>query len=313
MQGFVRTALIAAAASCLMPAAAGAQGEPAGPIDEIVVTAQRTGIPVWRVRGPKTSIILIGSIEGVTKDTRWDPGALAATLRKADRVMFPGMVALTGSPFALIGYFAKWRGQATLPKGQTLAQLLPPQQFQRLVALRNRGILKAGFERKHPFHLARDLQERARGGAGDGLDAGRFVEKTVRKHKIRTVPLASFQAKGVLKDFFALPPRTFVPCLADAITAAEAGPAAARARSLAWAERRVPDVLASPADRAYATCSPKSFGVIDRPDLRLVSRRLMAEAQVTVAVVDLRDLAARGGVLDSLQAAGFAISGPSWR
>jgi hypothetical protein len=69
------------------------------------------------------------------KDTKWDPAALTETLRKADRVMFPSMTQLSGSPFALIGALAKWRKQATLPKGQSLQQMLPPEQFQRLVAL----------------------------------------------------------------------------------------------------------------------------------------------------------------------------------
>jgi len=280
--------------------------------EEIVVTARRIGIPVWRVTSPTTSIVLIGSIEGIAKETRWDPGALEMTLRKADRVMFPNALGLTGSPFALVGYYMKWRKQATLPKGQTLASYLPGDQFQRLVALKNRGVLKAGFERRHPLHLAFELREVAKGkGYGPGI--GRYVRATTKKHKVKMVPIATAKAKPILNDFFSNPPQTYTRCLIDAITVAEAGPAAVKARSDAWAERRVPAVLSSPADKVYETCSPEAWSLTPASDLRSQIRGLMSQPQLTVAVVNLRSLARPGGVLDSLAAAGFKISGPAWK
>jgi hypothetical protein len=282
-------------------------------VDEIVVTARRTGIPVWRVSGPKTSIVLIGSIDGVDKQTKWDPGALTQTLRMADRIMFPNMIALTGSPFALIGYLAKWKKQATLPKGQSLADYVPADQFQRLVALRRTGVLKPGFERKHPFHLARDLQEMAEGKSGDGPGATGYVRSAVKKYKLKTVPITSMKAKPVLNDFFASSPRDFVPCLMDTVAVLEAGSGTIRARSDAWAERRVTDVLASPADKMYATCSPVAMGIIDMEAFTPQVRRLMNEPQLTVAVVSLRSLARPNGVLDDLTSAGYKIQGPRWR
>jgi uncharacterized protein YbaP (TraB family) len=282
-------------------------------VDEIVVTARRTGIPVWRVSGPKTSIVLIGSIDGVDKRTKWDPGALTQTLRMADRVMFPNMIALTGSPFALIGYFAKWKKQATLPKGQSLADYVPADQFQRLVALQRKGVLKPGFERKHPFHLARDLQEMAEGKSGDGPGATGYVRSAVKKYKLKTVPITSLKAKPVLNDYFKSSPKNYVPCLLDTVAVLEAGSGTIRARSDAWAERRVTDVLASPADRMYATCTPVAMGIVDMEGFTPQVRRLMEEPQLTVAVVNLRSLARPNGVLDNLTAAGFKIQGPRWR
>jgi uncharacterized protein YbaP (TraB family) len=292
-----------------LPAPAQAQDA----VDEIVVTARRTGIPVWRVSGPKTSIVLIGSITGVDKQTKWDAGALTETLRRADRVMFPNMIQVTASPFALIGYFAKWRKQATLPVGQSLADHMPPEQFQRLVSLQRKGVLKAGFERKHPLHLALDLQKVAEGKSGDGLEATRYVRSAVKKYKLKTVPITSMQAKPVLNDYFSSPPANYVPCLLDTVAVLESGPGTIRARSDAWAERRVPDVLASPADKMYATCTPAAMGIVDLEGFTPQIRRLMEEPQLTVAVVNLRSLARPNGVLDTLVAAGFKIQGPSWK
>jgi uncharacterized protein YbaP (TraB family) len=282
-------------------------------VDEIVVTARRTGIPVWRVSGPKTSIVLIGSISGVDKRTKWDPEALTQTLRLADRVMFPNMIGLTGSPFALIGYLAKWRKQASLPKGESLADHMPADQFQRLVALQRKGVLKPGFERKHPFHLARDLQEIAEGKNGDGLEAASYVRRAVKKHKLKTVPITSMKAKPVLNDYFASSPKNFVPCLLDTVAVLEAGSGTIKARSDAWAERRVSDVLASPADRMFASCTPAAMGIVNLEGFAPQIRRLMEEPQLTVAVVNLRSLARPDGVLDHLAAAGFKIQGPAWK
>jgi hypothetical protein len=50
-----------------------------------------------------------------------------------------------------------------------------------------------------------------------------------------------------------------------------------------------------------------------KPDLRPTLRALAGEAGATVAVVDIRALAERGGVLDHLQASGFEVRGPAWR
>ena len=297
----------------MISASAVAQAPGSAAADEIVVTARRTGIPVWRVNGPRTSIVLVGSIDGVVKDTRWDPGALTETLRKADQIMFPGLTAVSASPLALIGYYMRFKKQATLPKGQSLQNFMPPQQFQRLLALKNRGVLKAGFERKHPFHLAMELRDKAKGKNGFGLDADTYVRKAIQKHKLKMVPLRTMRAKPVVNDFFAAPPRNFVPCLVDAITLAEAGPGAIRARSDAWAARRVPDVVQSPADEVYASCSASGTGVVQARDLSPQIAALLSEPKLTVAVVELRTLAAPGGVLDDLRAAGFDIQGPRWR
>jgi uncharacterized protein YbaP (TraB family) len=282
--------------------------------DEIVVTARRTGIPVWRVTGPKTTVVLIGAIDGVSKDTRWDPGALTETLRKADRVMYPSAVGLTlSSPFQVFGLLMKARKMATLPKGQSLADLVPPQQFQRLVALKNRGILKAGFERKHPLAVAEDLRDHAKGKRGYGPGAVQFVEKAVRKHKIKTVPIRTLNAKPILNDFFKSPPQNYVPCLMSAVALVEAGPGAVKARSDAWAQRRVPEVLGSQAEKTALACHPGSWGIVPRTELKPQIRKLMQEPQLTVAVVGLGGLAQPNGVLDDLTAAGLEVQGPRWK
>jgi hypothetical protein len=213
----------------------------------------------------------------------------------------------------MVGYYMKFRKQGTLPKGQTLQAMLAPAQYERLAALQKRGVLKAGWERKHPLHLSIALRDIAEGKRGYGPSASTVVRKAVSKYKIKMVPIASIQAKSVAGDFFSTPPKAYVPCLMDSVALVEAGPGAIKARSDAWAQRRVAAVLASPAEQVQESCLPPAFRTVPRTDLRVQVRSLLAQPQLTVAVVDLATLASRGGVLDSLEAAGFDVRGPRWK
>lgn len=309
-------AAVAMAMAMSAPSAAPAQGPEAvqQQVDEIVITGRRSGVPMWTVRGEATTLVLVGAIQGVSKATKWDPQALTEALRRADRVMFPQAHVFTvGSPFKLIGWFAKWKAMGSLPKGQRLGDFLDPEALRRLAALQARGMAPRDFESRHPLHLANDLRERASGDIGDGRSAGDYVSKAVRKHKLTLVPIGRSKAKPLVKDLFASTPHEHVPCLVDAIAAAEAGPAAVQARSDAWAARRVPEVLASPADKVFSSCWPAGAVGAEPGELLAEMQQLLREPQLTLAVLGLRALAEPGGVLDGLAAAGFDVQGPAWK
>lgn len=290
--------------------------------DEIVVTAQRIGIPVWRVTGPRTTIVLVGSIGRVVPGTRWNPEALDAALVQADRIMFPESMDISFGLFSVIGLIGKWRAQSSLPKGQTLQALMTPEQWARLVALRDRGILKPGFESTHPYHLAMTLSRSIRDKRKLETGADTYVRRYLSKNKAKEVPLAQASLKGMTAEFFASAPREHVGCLMDAVTLVEAGQAGVSARaeardrrSQAWATRRVPDALAARADDGQRSCWPRGSRMerVREASLSPDIRNLMTSPQVTLAVVSLDSLAGPGGVLDGLAAAGFDIQGPRWK
>ena len=282
-------------------------------VEEIVVTGRRSGVPLWTVRSETTTLILVGAMAGVTKATYWDPTALTEALRKADRVMFPESQAFTASPFSLIGWLAKWNAMGSLPKGQSLAAIAGPEEMRRLAALRTRGMVRGDYERRHPLHLSGDLRDRAKGDVDYARNAADYVRRAVKEHKLTMVPIRRSKAKPLVKDLFASAPAEHLPCLRAAIAMAEAGPAAIQARSDAWAARRVPEVLASPADGVYQSCWPATEILESGAELTEEMKLLLSEPQVTVAVLTLRSLAEPGGVLDGLQAAGFDIQGPVWK
>lgn len=282
--------------------------------EEIVVTARRSGIPVWRVTSGTATVVLVGAIPGVTTTTKWDPEELIEALRKADRVMFPVSADVDVSPFAMVGYFFKWRRQEMLPRGQTLADILTPEQYAQLVALQQKGILNRGFEHVHPLHLALKLQGIVQQSIRYGPGVPAFVSKAVVEYKLKLVPLTKMSAKPLAADLFDSPPSRHVACLMASVAMAEAGPAGIEARSQAWAARRVPEVMASAADHRFANCWPAgAVGLMTNADLLSGVEYLLADREVTVAIVPLQMLADKQGVLDELAAAGFDIEGPTWK
>ncbi|HEX8482088.1 MAG TPA: TraB/GumN family protein [Allosphingosinicella sp.] len=306
----------AAMAAIVLASAAPAQNKAAGQaqVDDIVVTGRRSGVPMWTVRSDTTTLVLVGGINGVSKTTHWDPAALTEALRKADRVMFPQSYALTASPFRAIGWLAKWNSMGSLPKGQSLSAIAGPVAQRRLAALRARNMVRADYDRRHPLHLSNDLRDRAQGKIDYSRNVADYAANAAKKHKLaEVVPVQRSKAKPVVKDLFASTPQEHLPCLEAAITLAEAGPAAIQARSDAWAARRVREVLASPADAVWERCWPSGVFAERNAELLPQMKQLLAEPQVTVAVLSLRRLAERGGLLDGLEAAGFDIQGPAWK
>jgi uncharacterized protein YbaP (TraB family) len=305
--GAAALAAIAAASSAQAPTAAQSQA------NEVVITGRRSGVPLWTVRSDQTTLVLVGAIEGVSKTTYWDPAALTAALRKADRLMFPEMQEFTASPFKMIGWLAKWKAMASLPKEQTLGQFVGPNEMRRLAALAAKGKVRRDYQNRHPFHLAIELREKATGDIKYGKTVYQTARAVARQYKLTLVPIARGKAKPLAKDLFTSTPGEHVPCLMAALALAEAGPSAVQARSVAWAARRVLDVMRSPADGVNQSCWPSELIGRPSPELAGQMKQLLAEPEVTVAVLSLHSLAETGGLLDQLEAAGFDIQGPAWK
>lgn len=310
------SAIVQSSAQTVPQAATGIQAE------EIVVTAQRSGIPVWRVAGAHGTVVLVGSIGKVSPGTRWEPSALDAALTQADRIVFPEAMDISFGLFSVIGLIGKWRAQATLPKGQTLQMLTTPEQWARLVALRDQGILKPGFERTHPYHLAMSLARSTRDKRKLVSGADAYVRRYLGRNKGKEISLVKMNLKDVTAEFFISAPRVHVPCLMAQVTLVEAGAAGIRSRaaardrrSAAWATRRVPEALAARGDQAWRSCWPAGSRMEQERDATLLPtiRNLTSSSQPSLAVVSLDKLAGSGGILDRLVAAGLDVQGPLWK
>lgn len=318
-------ALVAIAACSLLIGQAGAAQAPAGAgADEIVVTAQRSGIPMWTVRNGDSTLVLVGMIDEVAKGTNWNPEALASALRNADQVMYPEDAQITAGFFQILGAPGKVRRMKRLPGRSTLADYLSPLDYRRLSALRDRSLLNRGFETSRPLFVAYDLMESAKGEPRSGgflsiskvdvkTDPNGFVRKAIADYHLRLAPMRKVSLNDALARIDAQPPSVEVPCLLAAVRYAESPPGTFQARSQAWIQHRIPELLDSAAEKAFLSCAAI---VRDRPDDALVLQRLaatLAQHRTTMAVLDIGSLAKADGILDGLAAQGFQISGPRWK
>ena len=304
----------------------GSNAQPVAPAnaDAIVITAQRSGIPVWRVRGPAGTLVLVGTSEDVAKGTNWNPESLANALRGADQVMFPQDAQLTGGFLAMLRAPGKVRRMQRLPAGETLARYVTPLQFRRLVGLQERGLLKSGFERQRPLFVAYDLIEAAKGEPASGgflsisrvdwkTDPKAFVRTSISRFRLRLVPMRKQSLNSALDNVATIPPAAQVPCLLAAADAADAGAQSFRARSQAWVRRQVPAVLNSPAERAFAICGSVVRTGPTPQELETTLVGVVQQPLVTLAVVDLSQLGGADRILDHLAARGYELSGPAWK
>ena len=280
--------------------------------DEIVVTARRSGAPMWTIETRTGVVILVGEIAGVPKATPWRPERLEGATDRAQRVILGTKAKV--SPGDILRLIFKGGGLTKLPKGRVAADYLTAAQMQRLRALETR--FGQDYARGNFLMTAFDLlSKRLSFNKDTADDASDVVRKAARQSKIPTQPVGEVRGEDMLDNLFAAAPETHIPCLEAAMAATEADGDIVIERGRAWTEFDVPAVMASPLEEALGRCWPwtnDSFG----PELRQTwvgaIREATARPGVTLAVVPLRILAERNGVLDQLKAQGLSIAGPAW-
>ena len=287
--------------------------EPDAPVNAIVVTAQRSGAPMWTIDTPTGTIILVGEIRAIPKTVKWEPARLEEATRGADRVILGARPKVSpGDVFRLIfsgGKFTK------LPDKTVASQYLSPDQWARLQALgkahdedysRSSFLLTA-------FQL---LSKELRFNRDTGDDTTDVVKKAADKADVPTTRAATLRGEDLLDNLAEAPPDTHIPCLTEAMEALEAGPAIVEKRGTDWRRYDIRAVMANPLEQALGKCWPWADEQVGG-ELRSIWVERITEASTakgtTLAVVPLRVLAEDGGVLDQLDARGFDIAGPVWK
>lgn len=288
----------------------------AAPVDDeaaIVVTARRTGIPVWRVRNGNATIVLVGTIPDIPQGTKWDASALNAAIGQSRRVLFPQTVQLTANRVGADWWMDRWRKQAKLTAGQTVSALVDPDTKARLTRLAATNRIARDWDTVHPLHLALKMQADLRDSTPMAPSADVAVEGAIKQHKVYRVPFARVDATPVMDRLFASKPREHVACLTATLAVIEAGPGELRRRSKAWADRNVPATIASPVQSIETACWPANAGKTIEPNLYAEVTRSLKRKGTTLAVINLDTLARTGGLLDQLSATGMTIDGPAWK
>ncbi|MBA4766466.1 MAG: TraB/GumN family protein [Porphyrobacter sp.] len=283
------------------------------PENSIVVTAQRSGAPMWIVETPSGTVILVGEIRAIPKTTPWEPARLEEATRVADRVILGARPKISpGDIFRLMFSGGKL---TKLPDKTVAADYLDAAQLQRLEALA--AAHEEDYSRQS-FLLTsfRMLREELRFNKDTARDASDVVKDAAEKADVAITRAATLRGEDVIDNLFEAPPTAHIPCLVAAMDAVEAGPGIVEERATNWRRFKIPAVMNNPLESALGQCWPWADETLGS-ELRTIWVDRIAEASAakgtTLAVVPLRVLAEDGGVLDQLDARGFDIAGPPWK
>lgn len=281
--------------------------------EEIVVTARRSGAPMWEVRSDGATVLLVGEISDIPKETPWRPLRLEAATAGAQYVILGTRAKISpGDIFRLL-----LRGQKLkrLPNGRSVADYLSPAQMRRLRAIERRT--GGGYEGQSLLVTAFDLLTKELAFNKNTTDvATDVVRRAARRSRIPTQPVGTVRGEDLLDSLFGAAPQTHVACLDAAMNAYDDGREGVLRRGRDWTEFNVPGVMASPLETSLGRCWPWTdgqFADLLRQQWSQAVQDALARPGVTMAVVPLRVLAERGGVLDRLDARGLPINGPAWR
>ena len=310
-----QTLIIAALLFCGFVTPLAAQDAPAasGSENSIVVTAQRSGAPMWIVETTTGTVILVGEIRAIPKTTPWEPARLEEATRAADRVILGARPKISpGDIFRLMFSGGKL---TKLPEKTVAGDYLDADQLQRLEALA--AAHEEDYSRQS-FLLTSFgmLREELRFNRDTADDASDVVKKAAEKADVAITRAATLRGEDVIDNLFEAPPTAHIPCLVAAMDAVEAGPQIVEERATNWRRFKIPAVMNNPLESALGQCWPWADETLGS-ELRTIWVDRIAEASAakgtTLAVVPLRVLAESGGVLDQLEQRGFDIVGPPWK
>ncbi|MGB3165234.1 MAG: TraB/GumN family protein [Alteraurantiacibacter sp.] len=303
-------ALAATAMACTAPVQA--QDAP-GDVDAIIVSAQRSGAPMWYIDTPRGAVVLVGEIVEVPEVTPWQPERLEEATAAASRVILP--VKSRVSPGDILRIIFAGGRITRLPDDTVAADYLDEAQSARLAALE--ATYNKDYARRSFLLTSYDLLSRRLGFTRDtGRDASDVVRRAARRADIDAEPVDTLRGEDLLDNLAEADPRDHLSCLDAAMTATEAGPSIIAQRGADWRAYDVPAVMGNPLEIALGRCWPWTDAEMGSQLRGLwvdAVERAVAQNGVTLAVVPLRVLAEEGGVLDQLDDRGHDVSGPAWR
>ncbi|HSF11895.1 MAG TPA: TraB/GumN family protein [Erythrobacter sp.] len=313
MRALVSGMVLLSGLAAMPPLSAQDTPAPAESENAIVVTAQRSGAPMWTIDTPTGTIILVGEIRAIPKSVSWEPARLEDATRQADRVILGARPKISpGDVLRLIFSGSKF---TKLPDKTVASEYLTPAQWARLSAL---GTAHEEDYARQSFLLTsfEMLRKELRFNRDTGDDASEVVSKAADKANVPTTRAATLRGEDIIDNLADAPPQAHIPCLNSAMDAVEAGPDIVDKRAADWRRYDIPAVMANPLEAALGQCWPWADETLGS-ELRTIWVDSIAEASTakgtTLAVVPLRVLAESGGVLDQLDARGFDIFGPAWK
>jgi hypothetical protein len=279
-------------------------------VAELVIRAPVAGPAWWAVRRDEAVVQIMGlPDQPLPRGLAWEQTVFERRLASADALILPvAASAGLGDVPALLRLRRELRSQAPLEDG-----LSPPLRARFIAARESLRRPASRYAAWGPLFAGQKLVDDFHRQAGTKPGEPMATIRTLaRRAKVPARPAANYRAVAILGPAIGeLTPEAGEACLTDAVTEVEAGAGRLTDAAKAWAAGDVAGVLAGP--RGFGRCLRLLSGG-EALWRRTVEQQADAvEAALTqpgrtVAVMSIRSLVARDGVLDRLRARGFTVT-----
>lgn len=284
-------------------------------VEELVVNARLPGPAWWKVSDADTTVYVLGVPAMVPSDTKADESVLRRRLDGAN-VLIMGQEADI-SVVRLIALAAG--GRKMFVSERPMRQTLPPDLRERLEARltimkRQPGAMDKTKPAFAGFLVANSQDGNVSISVGGVTDRIRQIARSsdlARRPRIQNLP--NYSLAGAIKALATAPQPLQLLCLDAGLRLAENGEGGIKETARRWADGQVRDVVAT--DRGFQRCLDSTPSIArelrdGRDDAIRAIEAALKKPGKAVAVIELRSLLARDGVLDQLRAKGLKVSTP---
>ena len=285
-------------------------------IETVVVTARKPGPVMWRVTKGDASVILIGFVDPVPKDLKWNKDGVTEALTGARQLLLNAQASV-GLVEGL--WYLTWHsGDIHLPDGTTVEQTLPEPLRKRYLA----ALAKSKHDADRYSSLRPPLAMlRLEGDVNDaegftGKEPSTSIHDIARHLGVSAKPVADYEALPMLRALPQMSAATNEACVKAALDDIDDIAAHAKPAAEAWAIGDLDTLKANWSEQRFQRCIQLVPGVavlFQRAvhDSVTAVNTALTQPGKTVMLVSFDALLKKDGILDRLKAEGLEIEQPA--
>lgn len=318
-----------APADAPVPAAVEDVAPASATIEEVTVSGEQPGPGLWKISKDGHVMWVLGSLQPLPKKMSWRSRSVEAAIAESQALLAAPKVDAGIGFFRGMTLLPSMVGARKNPEGAKLQDVLPPDLYQRWLALKKRYIGRdEGVEKWRPIFAAGELYKNAieKSGLTTQSDVLPVVKKLARQHKVEliepTLELAIDKPGQALKQFKKSSLHD-IECFAKTLDRVETDLDAMRARATAWATGDIDALRRLPYPDQFGACGSAilSSPIVQDRGLQDVLQRVeslwleqaqaaLARNEVTFAILPMSQLLRADGYIEKLRARGYDVEAP---
>jgi len=309
--------------------------------DEVVVRGVLPGPPLWRVTNGEHVLWIFGYVSPIPKDMQWEAARIESVLSRAQAYLPVPDIDVSVSPLVALNPINIYRGMRLAKRlssntdKQTLEDVLPPELYQRYLALKSHYIPGNNeLEQQRPLVAGQNLAELVQ--EKEDLDSPRDILRRIdrlakRQRGVKRIETdykmridggyrsLADRAEALVNG---INPEDEMACFEWQIGRIESDLEAMKSRANSWAQGYIDEFLDAPLlrgddDPCYnlmmASSETETISeLIERADNEWLAaaEQALTEYDTTLAVLHIRELLNNDGLLAKLKARGYRVREP---